>query len=137
MNVRIPYQLRSVYQFFKDTRGAVSIEMVIWLPVFTLLLGVVADAALIFSKQAQVLRIVQDANRATSIGRLVTSAETEAFIANRISQISPNALIVTTIQAGIISSTVTMPASDLTATSLVAAFSSIDVSVSSQHLSEA
>ena len=137
MTMRVPLRLRSVYQFIQDTRGAVSIEMVIWLPVFVLLLGLVSDATLIFSKQAQVLRIVQDANRATSIGRLVSTAETEAFIASRISQISPHATIMTTIQGGIISSTVTMPASDLTATSLIAAFSSIDVSVSSQHMSEA
>lgn len=131
------WPVRKLGQFFRRTDGAISIEMVIWLPVFAVLIGLVADAALIFAKQAQVLRIVQDANRATSIGRMMSSAETEEFIESRIATISPNATVVTTIQAGVISSTVTMPASDLTATSLVAAFRSINVSVSSQHLSEA
>lgn len=128
---------RSAKGFTRSTSGSTTIEMVIWFPIFMLLFCLIADAALIFSKQAQVLRIVQDANRATSIGRMMSSTDTQSYIYNRVVEISPNANVFTTIDAGVISSTVTMPASDLTATSLIDAFRSLNIRVSSQHLSEA
>lgn len=57
-------------RFLRAEQGASTIEFVIWVPVFALLLGLVADAALIYGGQARILRVVQDGNRAMSIGRV-------------------------------------------------------------------
>lgn len=124
-------------RFRRDDHGSATVEAVIWFPVFALILCLVADAALIFSKQALVMRVVQDANRAMSVGRLMTPAEAQDYIRDRIATISPNATVVTVVQAGVIVSTVTMPSSDLTATRFVAPFGGLNVSVSSQQMSEA
>jgi len=124
-------------RFARCEQGSATVEAVIWFPVFALILCLVADAALIFSKQALVMRVVQDANRAMSVGRLMTAAEAQDYIRLRIATISPNATVVTTVQAGVIISTVTMPSSDLTATRFVEPFGGLNVSVSSQQMSEA
>jgi hypothetical protein len=96
-----------------------------------------ADTALIFAKQAEVMRVVQDANRAMSVGRLTSADATEAYIAAQIAAISPAAEIETTVTSGVIATTVTMPSSDLAATGMIPALTGINVSVTSQHMSEA
>lgn len=107
------------------------------MPVFVMLLCLVADSALIFGKQAQVLRVVQDANRAMSIGRIMTVADAQTYIQTRIATLSPHATIVTSLQSGVIVTTVTMPSSDLTATGFLSAFTALNVRVSAQHMTEA
>lgn len=130
--------LREVFRrFLKEEQGSATIEAVIWTPIFVMILCFVADSALIFGKQAQVLRIVQDANRAMSIGRLMTAADAQAYIQSRISTLSPNATVSTNLQAGVIVTTVTMPSSDLTATGFISAFTTLNVQVTAQHMTEA
>lgn len=123
--------------FARRDQGSATIEAVIWLPIFIMMFCFAADAALIFAKQAEVMRVVQDANRAMSIGRLMTAADTQTYIQSRIGTISPAAQIVTTVSGGVIATTVTMPSSDLTATGFISALTNINVSVTSQHMSEA
>ncbi len=132
-----PPRSRLASGFCKDESGATTIEVVIWLPIFVLIFCMIVDATMIFGKQAEVLRIVQDANRATSVGRFTDTQDTEAFIAARIAAISPHATVTTTADDGVIVSTVIMPASDLTATKFISAFTSLNVRVRSEQLSEA
>ena len=107
------------------------------MPIFVLILCLVSDAALIFGKQAQVMRVVQDANRAMSIGRIMNTADAQTYVQQRIATLSPNATVATVLQSGIIVTTVTMPSSDLTATGLISSFTSINVRVTAQQMSEA
>ena len=128
---------RGIRKFLRSTEGSASFEVVIWTPVFMFIFFLIADTAIIFSDQAQVLRIVQDANRAMSIGQLTTVSETQTRIADAIANISPNAVVTTTVSAGVIRTDVVMPVSDLEATGMVDAFDNLTVTVSAQHLSEA
>ena len=123
--------------FLRDQSGSATIETVMWLPVIMFIFCLIADASLIFGKQAQVMRIVQDANRALSVGRLRTDADVEAYIAQQIAWITDKAVISTEVTGGVISSVVEIPASDMTATGFISAFTSLTVFVSAQHLSEA
>ncbi len=125
-----------VYNFLIDEDGSASIEAVIWLPVFIMLLGLVVDTSLIFARQAQALRIIQDANRSFSIGRIMTVEATEAMISDRLSPYSPNVEVSTTLDMGLITSTATMPANDLSSLGLIPAFAGVNVSVTAQHMSE-
>jgi Flp pilus assembly protein TadG len=130
--------LRKMFRRFRqDDHGSATIEAVIWMPIFVLILCLVADAALIFGKQAQVMRVVQDANRAMSIGRIMNTADAQTYIRQRIATLSPNATVATVLQSGVIVTTVTMPSSDLTATGLISSFTSINVRVTAQQMSEA
>lgn len=128
---------RRVGPFLRDESGSFTIETVMWLPVLVFLFCMIADASLMFGKQAQVMRVVQDANRALSVGRLQSDAEVEAYIAQQIAWMTTNAVIATDVTNGVISSTVSIPAGDMTATGFISAFSSLTVSVTAQHLSEA
>jgi hypothetical protein len=101
------------------------------------ILALVADASMIYGAQAQALRITQDANRSMSIGRLRSTAETENFIRGYLVTLSPNAVITTTVDQGVITSRVVMPASDLSVTKMIPGFANIRIAVSAQHVSEA
>jgi Flp pilus assembly protein TadG len=127
---------RLAKHFSRNENGGATVEFVLWVPVFVFVLCLVADASLIFGGQAQVLRIVQDSNRAVSIGRFRTTDEAKAYIESRIGQITPNAEVTVTIASGIVRTVVDMPASDLTATSL-SILDTIDVAVVSEQLLEA
>ena len=101
------------------------------------LLALLADTSLIFGDQSLVLRDVQDTNRALSVGQFQTVADAKTYLQNQVSRISPNATISMSINSNnIITTIVSMPASDLTATGLVAAFSNAKVTVMSTELSE-
>ena len=75
---------RLLKRFAPDTSGNATVEFVIWLPMVLLAFGLTVDVSMIFHSQSQVLRIVQDANRNASIGRLRTNARgfhtADAFI---------------------------------------------------------
>ena len=130
--------VRAIRGFLRSSDGSASVEVVIWTPLFMFIFFLIADTAIIFSDQAQVLRIVQDANRAMSIGQTDETA-TENRIKAAIASISPNAAVDTTVDTstGIIRTDVVMPISDLEATGMVGAFDNLSVTVTAQHLSEA
>ncbi|MGQ0610217.1 MAG: TadE/TadG family type IV pilus assembly protein [Paracoccaceae bacterium] len=122
--------------FCRGESGMASVEAVIWMPVFILLIAVVADTSAIFGRQAEALRVVQDANRSLSLGRFLTIEETETYIQSNIASISPNATVDTVIVAGIITTTVVLPISDIGITGLVDAFDQLSVTISADFMSE-
>ena len=123
--------------FAKDESGSSTIEAVLWLPMFMLLLSMVADASFIFHGQAQALRIVQDGNRAFSVGRLEDAAATQAFIRSNLISLSRGARVTTTLSKdGIITTTALISVDDLLAIGSVGALTSFDITVKSQHFLE-
>lgn len=123
-------------RFRREEHGTATVEFVLWVPMMVLLFALVADTATIFGGKAQVLRVVQDANRALSIGRVRTVEDTQDLIIAGIFNIAPHATVVTTVDNGLISSTVMIPVTDLAATGLVDSFTDFRVRVISQHLAE-
>ncbi len=130
-------RMRLVGRFRRNEEGTATVEAVIWLPFLLFLLAFIADASLIFGAKAEVLRVLQDANRATSIGRLRTSQQTIDYITVRIGGISSSAVVTSVVTAGVVSSTVVIPASDLTATGMFGGMSDFNVRVNAQHMLEA
>jgi Flp pilus assembly protein TadG len=127
---------RSVTRRLSDDSGSATVEVVIWLPVIMLLFCLIVDTSVVFGDRSQILRVVQDVNRAVSIGHVRTLDDAEALIRADINNIAPNASVETTLSNGIISSTVTIPVSDLSVTNTIDIFKDFDVTVSAQHLSE-
>ena len=84
------------------------IEAVLWLPLFFAHFGLMTDAAMVFNGHSRVMRVVQDANRNLSVGRLADEAETEAYIVAALSGLSQNATASTTIVSGVATTTAFM-----------------------------
>ncbi len=125
-----------IHRFAGSESGAATIEAVLWLPVFVFLFAMLADVALVFGGQAQILRVVQDTNRAVSIGRITSADDAEAAILAQITGLTSNATAETTLVSGVIHSSVSVPLADLTATRLIGAFDSLSLTVTSQHMAE-
>ncbi|GGL68316.1 TadE/TadG family type IV pilus assembly protein [Wenxinia marina] len=127
---------RSPKKFFSDDDGSSTVEAVLWVPMLAMLLILITDVSFIFYGRAETMRIVQDANRAFSVGRLADEAETMAFIRSALSGLSPNAEVETTLELGVIRSRVLLPIDDLMAVGTIPGLTGFDVSVMSQHLLE-
>ncbi|MBV1902844.1 MAG: pilus assembly protein [Marinosulfonomonas sp.] len=122
--------------FSKENQGSATIESVLWLPMFLAAFALMTDVAMIFNGHSRVLRVVQDANRNLSIGRLDTEDETEEYIVAALSTLAPNLTADTSIVAGVATSTAVVPASDLQILGMFSAISTMNISVTSQHLIE-
>lgn|GEM_PF-324933 len=123
--------------FCRDDSGSATIETVIWLPIFALILGVIMNVSMVFFAEAQLTRIVQDGNRAFSLGRLADNEAVQNYILARISHFKGNISVTTTIADGFIQTDLEAPAGDLMPLNLVrSAFNSAKVRVSAQHIVE-
>ncbi|HCQ66596.1 MAG TPA: hypothetical protein DIU07_16255, partial [Rhodobacteraceae bacterium] len=123
-------------RFARDDAGGATVEFVIWLPMVLMAFGLTVDVSMIFHSQSQVLRIIQDANRNASIGRLRTSAEAEDYIETRLQGASAKANATSSITAGVISTTVTYPARDFQILGFFKQFNDLRITVNSEHLIE-
>jgi Flp pilus assembly protein TadG len=72
-NSRRPDQ--KLRRFFRDENGSYTLEFVIWMPMFAILLAIVMNLSMVFYYESQMLRVTQDATRAYSLGRFIESAE--------------------------------------------------------------
>ena len=124
------------FSFWKKQDGTATVEFVICLPVFLMLLGLIIDTSLVLSGEARALRVVQDANRSFSIGRIKTINETQAMIVSGLVGISPGVTALTVVSGGVITSTASMPAKELGSTGLLEIFGTAKVKVTAQHMSE-
>lgn len=127
---------RLLKRFARDNSGNATVEFVIWLPMVLLAFGLTVDVSMIFHSQSQVLRIVQDANRNASIGRIRTPAEAEDYIENRLHTASATANATSSITAGVITTTVTYPARDFQILGFFKQFNDLEITVNSEHLLE-
>jgi Flp pilus assembly protein TadG len=130
-------QVRSLRRrFLRREDGGATVEAVIWLPIFFFVLFLMVDTALIFVGQSEALRVVQDANRNMSIGRFRTVEETEAYVERQLARLSPSVTAVSVVNAGIVTTTVTMPAGDLQMSGFFTAVINANLSISADHLIE-
>ncbi len=127
--------------FWKRDDGTATVESVLWMPLFVGILALVADASLLFNSQAQMLRMVQDANRAFSTGQFDTTEEVEDWLLAQALPVSADSVAVSvldtsTVPSGVIRTTLTMPARDLDAIGWIFAIVDFDMSVGAQHYVE-
>ena len=96
----------------------------------------IVDVSMLFNGQTQVLRVVQDANRNFSVGRIATTADLSTYIESRLATMAPNATASSTVSAGSIITNVSIPSSDLIMTGWFDMLGKTTVSVRSEHLVE-
>lgn len=134
--------VRPMRRFQQREDGTATIEFVLWLPILVLLISLTADAALIFGAKANVLRVIQDANRAASIGRFKEEPDfataVEDYVRVNIGNYAQHATISTEVIGGnVVSTTVSIPSSRLMAVGFLGQLTGITVTINAQHMLEA
>lgn len=123
-------------QFARREDGAVTVEAVLWLPVFIAFFALLVDATMIMSGQAQALRVVQDLNRGISIGMIRNDEEIDGFIERYMPRLSDVVVVDSNVDHGIITTNMTIPSRYLVASGVLNVFSNFDVRVGAQHRAE-
>jgi Flp pilus assembly protein TadG len=136
--------LAALMNFARDERGSVTIESVLWLPIFFAFLGLAVDGAALFMNRALILRAVQDANRCFAIGNpeCQSEADTEDVIRDKIQGVCrgnscEDTDVDTTVSGtGIISTRVEIPASEIDVVGLFGLLRGFRVGVEAQYMRE-
>ena len=142
MRVIAPLGRRLRYLLLKET-GAVTVEGVLWVPIYGVFFALIVDVSLMFNGQSQMRRIVQDVNRLASNGYLArTPAEIEVASETRalasLQHLSSNAVVETIVDDDlkIVTTVATIPSSDLQATGILAVFGGMNIVVTAYHVME-
>ena len=127
--------------FLRGEDGSTTVEAVLWMPFFVALMALIVDASMLFNSQAQMLRFVQDANRAYSTGQIDDTGGIQTLLQAQLAPLSNDAVITpvldtATIPSGIIRTTASIPAADLNSIGLITALMNFNVSVTAQHYVE-
>lgn len=125
-----------ISQFIRNDAGS-TIEFVLWLPVFMLILSLITDSTLIFFGQSRVYQVTQVANRAYSIGNFEAETEVATYIENAVAQMGAQASVNTSVTDGIIHTVVTVPARNFEAIGFFSVLSNIQLTVASDFVMEA
>ena len=122
--------------FRKSEDGSSTIETVLWMPFFVALFSLIVDGTLIFNNHSNVLRVVHDANRALSVGRLTSGAEAEKMILAGAAHISANMKVSTQVSNGVIYTVAKVPVGDLDMTGIFSGIASSVITINAQHFLE-
>ncbi|MGR3271041.1 pilus assembly protein [Thalassococcus profundi] len=127
---------RFIRRITRDEEGSQTVEAVLWLPVFVMFLSLVIDVSMVFNRQSEFNRIVQDANRSYATGRLGSEDAAEAFIKTALGNFGASATVTTSLIDGIIFTRLTVPVTDLMPINSFPIFRDRDVVVANQQLAE-
>ncbi|MDQ2089450.1 TadE/TadG family type IV pilus assembly protein [Marimonas arenosa] len=124
--------------FVRSESGSQTIEAVIWVPIFVFFLAFMVNVAMVFFNESQMLRVVQDANRAFSLGWFTTDIETEQHITQELAYLSPNVTVDTVVDGGIIKTQLSIPAFDMMPLKGLGKqfFSTTQITVQAEHVVE-
>ncbi|MEJ2021163.1 MAG: TadE/TadG family type IV pilus assembly protein [Maritimibacter sp.] len=128
--------MKKLISTFARSESGTTIEFVLWLPVFVIILSLIADTSLIFFGQSRVYRVIQVANRAYSLGQLETESSLETYITNAVASIGATATVQSELNNGIIHTMVQVPARDFEALGLITVFSNLNLTMSSDLVKE-
>ena len=76
--MRVPFA--RLKRFARDESGFITIEAVLWIPFFLIILMLITDTSLAFFSKAQAYRIIENGNRAFAINDDSTELATEGWI---------------------------------------------------------
>lgn len=112
---------RNVKRFREDENGAISVEFVLWMPVFLLVLMLITDATLVFSAEARLWSVTRDAARQMSIYQ-IDETSVEDYVAENAVGLNGDLTVTASATGPDIWVQVTMPIEDV---SLFGVFSSL------------
>lgn len=136
MRLRNSHFRKQIGRFAKSETGSSTLEALIWIPIFVFLLSMIADFSFVFYGKANTLRLVQDSNRALSVGQVATTADVEELVRKGMADIADAVEVSTTVDQGIIKTVVSLPATAFTSVHAVPGLSLINVEIMSQQFLE-
>ncbi len=71
--------MRSVFTFLRAEKGAVTIEFVLWVPVFVSLLVFVTDASIIYLTHSEMWNVARDTTRRMTTEEFTSDAEVRDY----------------------------------------------------------
>ncbi len=113
-----------------------SIEAVLWIPLFTFFILLVTDVSNVYLKQSEAMRILQDGNRALSVSPLLTPAAAQSAITQKLALKVKGATVSTGITGKTIVTTATLPLQSMTMTSALPFLGSSVMTLSTRHMVE-
>lgn len=127
---------KNLVNFIKESDGAITVEGVLWVPIYAVFMALIVDTSLMFNGKAQAQRTLQDINRLASSGYYRTEEELEERAAVLLSHISDNVTVDARFDNDVINAVATMPASDLTILGVMSTFTNNQITVGARHLIE-
>ena len=128
---------KPISRFHRNEDGASTVETVLWIPLFIAFFALLFDIAMIFNGQAATLRVVQEANRDYAVGQITTEAATQTRVKDNLAKINITASsIVTSENAGVISTRVEIPAAELGSLGWFKAFGELKIDVTAEQTVE-
>ena len=122
--------------FCRDERGALSLEALFWLVLVVLAMAIFVDGTSMFSAQGRMLRIVQDANRAYSLGFLKTTDDVQNYVDTRLALHGGSVSTTSTVSGDMIFTSASAPAADFEVFGLFPAFNGLKITAKADHMIE-
>lgn len=131
--------------FVRDEGGNITIESVIWLPVFIYLMLLITDVSLAFFGKAQAFRVMESGNRALStlvIGDAddidASEAAAETWIKDHYASFSTGVVVSSVLDEdnGVVETTMEIPARDLVLFNTLGVLSGWKITISTQQYVE-
>ena len=76
--------MRSVFTFLRDEKAAVTIEFVLWVPIFIGLFVFVTDASIIYLTHSEMWSVARDTTRRMTTGEITNDAEVRDYAGARL-----------------------------------------------------
>jgi len=76
--------MRTIATFLRAETGAVTIEFILWVPVFVGLLVFLTDASIIYLTHSEMWSVARDTTRRMTTGEITTKAEARDYAASRL-----------------------------------------------------
>lgn len=127
-----------ISRFLKSQSGNITIEGVLWLPVYAFFLTLIVDTSLMLNGQAQARRAIQDLNRLASTGYYRQETEIEDRGRAALRHLSRSVIVDSVIDTSnrTVLTIARIPAGDLAAIGLISSLTKIQISVSAKHVIE-
>ncbi len=77
-------RMQSIFALLRDEKGAITIEFVLWVPIFVSLLVFVTDASIIYLTHSEMWNVARDTSRRMSTEELTTVTEVRDYAAARL-----------------------------------------------------
>lgn len=121
----------------KDQSGAVTVEMVLWMPVIFAIIYLIADVSLVYHRQSEVLRQIQANNRAFATGR-ISRSELTSNLKAAVNGFAPTATVSTDYDSAVrlLTTTVSIEAEDMMAGGAFGLLRGKTLDISASHLTE-
>lgn len=129
-------RMAAMWKLVGSEAGSATVESVLWVPAFVLLLLLSVEASIVYGDDAMVRREVQDVNREYSVHALTTTAQVEQEITSYLGKTMPDAKVTASVANGVLTTVVQMPVSELIGSGLQDLLPSVTLTVAAEEIVE-